>query len=116
MKIVIKTTNIEATEGLLQSVTKKLNKLVKVSQKQVSPDAVLNIEIGKETKHHEKGKIFFAEGHITWGKLDIYEHITADDLYGAIEALAREMTRKFVSIKEKLTSKERRGSRLAKNQ
>lgn len=66
MRLEIKSTNIQLNDRLKFLVEEKLGKpllelLGKLDRK---TDIILDVEIGKTTKHHHKGKIWLAEANL----------------------------------------------------
>ena len=61
MKIIIKSTNIELSASLEEYVNQKIGSLDKFL-KDFKPDIVeARVEIGKPSKHHKSGPVFYAE-------------------------------------------------------
>lgn len=108
MQISIKSTNLALTDAIKSSVEKKFAKFIKISKKWTPEDSVLDVEIGKETMHHGKGNVFFAEAHLVSGKNDIYARVATDDLYKSIEKCVEDCKRQFLSIKGKIFAAERK--------
>ncbi|PIU47131.1 ribosomal subunit interface protein [bacterium (Candidatus Gribaldobacteria) CG07_land_8_20_14_0_80_33_18] len=65
MKIVIKATNIKLTDVLEKYTIEKLTGLEKFLKPVFEKtQSVMHIEIGKLSKHHRTGNIFYAEGQL----------------------------------------------------
>ncbi|MFA5228460.1 MAG: ribosome-associated translation inhibitor RaiA [Candidatus Paceibacterota bacterium] len=59
MEIKIKATNLELTEYLRKLVDQKIKKISKLLPEY--PDLIIEVELDKITKHHQKGDIFRSE-------------------------------------------------------
>jgi ribosomal subunit interface protein len=63
---------------------------------------VVRIELGKTSDHHEKGKIFKAEGHIALPQRpDVYAESVEEDLYAAIDLMTDGLKRQLLKEKDK---------------
>lgn len=86
MSINIKATNIELTKAIEYHVNKQLEKIEKLLS---NKDAVLKIEVGRTTNHHNKGDVYRAEIDISSGEEKYYASSEHSDLYKAFN-LTRE--------------------------
>lgn len=76
--------------------------------------AGVDILLERTTNHHQKGDVFKAEANISLpGQLVNAEAVHAD-LYAAIDQLKDEVQRELKQYKEKLTDKQMKGARQAK--
>ena len=66
MQIIIKATKIKLTKILKDFVEEKIRDLEKLFKSKLKPDFEIKVfvEIGKTSRHHRKGEVFFAEGQI----------------------------------------------------
>ncbi len=65
MKINIKATNIELTPSLRALINKKLRTLSsRIAKQEKEGMAQLYVEIGRQSRHHHKGAIFYAEANL----------------------------------------------------
>jgi len=93
MQIIIKSKNLEITDGLKEYTEKKINslkKFVEVLNKniEIGKDVTeFSVEIEKETKHHRKGEIFIAKGKLTLPGKTIVVNARKDDVLMAIVAM-----------------------------
>jgi len=111
MTITIHATNTELTDALRDHVEKKIQSLEKFFDRIVS--AV--VDIGLETTHHQKGKIFYAEVNLHLpDKKMIRVTKNAEDLYKAIEKVKDHLKVELTKIKEKMRDKNRDEVRNAK--
>ncbi len=114
MKINIKATGIELTLAISNYVQKKISSIEKYIDKNYA-DAVAQVEVGKNTKHHKTGNIFRAEVHITGAGLDLYAVSEMEDLYAAVDMVKDEIVHNAVQLKGKRETLARRGAETMKN-
>ena len=106
MKINTKATGITLTPSISDYVEKKVLMLEKFLN---SADEILvNVEVGKTTKHHKSGDVFRAEIQIMANGDTYYAEIEKDDLYAAIDEVKDQMVRELTSSKKKSMSFVRR--------
>lgn len=93
MQIIIKSKNLEITDGLSEYIEEKVNslkKFVDILNKgtEVGKDvAEFTIEVEKETKHHRKGDIFIASGKLVLPGKTIVVSARKDDIWQAVVAM-----------------------------
>lgn len=116
MKINIKATGTDLTDGIKTAIESGLESFTKLLKNWAPEDSIIEVEVGKESKHHEKGDVFFAEVHFVFGANEIYAHSKASDVYSAIDDVGKECKRQFISLKEKTLTKKRNDGRAAKGQ
>jgi putative sigma-54 modulation protein len=108
VNINIKGTHIELTEAIKGYV---IDKLSVIDRLLVDPDgAFVQVEVGKESRHHSKGDVFKAEINVRADGKNFYAVVIKDDLYAAIDELKDEVQEKIKSGKEKKRSLFRRGA------
>lgn len=112
MKINTKTTNIEMTPAIADYVEKKVNMLDKFFR-DVS-EVLVNVEVGKTTKHHKSGAFFKAEIHITSDGEEYYATAETEDLYASIDMVKDEIVRELTSSRKKALRIFRKGGVLIK--
>jgi len=101
MNYTLKGTNIEITDAIRSHLDEHVAKLTKYH----SGITVARFEVELTTHHHHKGKIFRSEGNVSVpGKLLRAEE-THEDLYAAIDSMARTLKRELVAYKDKWRSK-----------
>lgn len=114
MKKIIKTTNFTLTDD----VSKYLEKRMSVIDRYVEPDdtsAILEIEIGKTTRHHQSGDIFRAEANMHARHIDLRAEAERDTILVAIDAMKDELVNTLRSKKHKRITLIRRGGLKIKN-
>lgn len=109
----IKTTNISLTEAISDYTSKRLDAITQFFKDDTTVKC--DIELGRTTRHHNKGDIFRAEIHIVGKDKDLYASAEEEDLYKAIDMVRDEMLRVIKNSKEKKQSLIRRGGAKIKN-
>ena len=126
MKIVIKTKNIRLTPILKKYIEKKLNSLEKFLQifqgkeyfnsffGKGKPRVEAWIEIGKESLHHQKGKVFRAECQMRLPGKSLRSEAVSKNLRQAITEVKDELQRELKQYKGKIASLAKRRARVLK--
>lgn len=112
MRINIKTTNLSLTPAIQTYLEEKLNSLKKLLPNDESISA--DVELGKTTRHHQKGDIFKAEINLILPGRLIRTVAEEWDLRVAIDSVKDELQRKIKDNKEKNISLYKKGARLFK--
>ncbi len=86
MTINIKATSISLTPDITNYLDKQLQGLSKFTDP-AGGSAKTQVELGRTTRHHEKGDIFKAEITIYRGKRTYRAESEADDLFSAIDGM-----------------------------
>ncbi len=110
MNINIKGTGIELTDAIKQYVNEKFGDLDKFFDNIQRFD----IDIGKRSVHHNKGKIFYAEANVHVPGKDIRVVKDTEDLYKAIDKVRDHLKGELKELKEKLRRKDKKGLRECK--
>jgi ribosomal subunit interface protein len=108
MKINTKATGITLTPSISEYIGKKINLLEKFFQEQAG-EALINVEVGRTTKHHKSGDIFRAEIRINYNGQEYYSVAEAEDLYAAIDEVKDEIVHELTSRRKKAFRLMRRG-------
>lgn len=126
MKIVIKTKNLKLNQELSDFIEEKINSLEKFLRifqtekyynhffKKGKPRVEAWIEIGKITRHHQKGPYFWAECQMRFPGKSIRSTAESENLKLAITEVKDELQRELKQYKEKLTSLSKRRQRVLK--
>lgn len=83
MQLIISGKGLGLTDAIENYVEKKINPIEKFFKGIIRADVTL----GKETKHHVKGEVFYAECKLEMPGNDVFERDNGKDLYSAIDAL-----------------------------
>ena len=128
MKIIIKTKNLKLTRALENFIEEKINdleKFVNIFQSEKYFDSFYGkgkpkveawVEIGKETMHHKKGPVFWAECQMRFPKISLRSTARAEDLKLAVTEVKDELQRELKQYKEKFRAKTKRGARVLKKE
>ena len=102
MRIQIKSTGFELTPALQQLIEEKFRGFEKFLANWDKNDSViLRIEISKNTKHHQKGKIFYAEANLDLPKNVLRVEETNEDMHSAIDRLKDRLKNDLLRLKER---------------
>lgn len=113
MNIIIKTKNVELTESLGSFINTKVSKLEKFFH-QSSPECFIEIE--RETRHHKKGDVFFAQALISVPGKKLVATAHGDDLQKAIIKVCEELEVEIKKYKFKKIELPRREAKKSRNQ
>lgn len=118
MKITIRQKDLEITPSLQEYIENKVvqpvDKFLKRSAQTDLP--VLDIEVGRTTKHHHKGNVFHASATLTVGKRVIRADATDADIRGACDQLENELKREIDTFKSKASAVQKRAARAVKRE
>jgi putative sigma-54 modulation protein len=106
MKTNIKATNITITPAIAEYIDRKLGMLEKYFS---NPDTLINIEVGKVSRHHKSGDVFKAEIKINSNGKDYYVVSETEDLYAAIDEAKDDMVQELASESKKSRDLFRKG-------
>ena len=100
MKVTIKTTNLDLTPEIKKAIEEKIATLDKfISRTDTSVEAF--VEVAIETRHHKKGKIYYAEVNIKVPGKIIRSEAREDNIYKAINTVKDELQVLLEKYKEK---------------
>ncbi|MBI5728420.1 MAG: ribosome-associated translation inhibitor RaiA [Candidatus Magasanikbacteria bacterium] len=102
MQITIKATGINLTPAINDYVTAKIGGLEKYLKKLDRGAVEAAVEVGRNTRHHNKGSIFRAEINLKLPGRMLRAEESSDDLYAAIDLVHDEIKRQIISFKDKL--------------
>lgn len=107
MNIKIRATKIELTDYLLKLVDQKIKKIEKLLPG--IPDLIVEVELGKTTKHHQKGDVFRAEVQVEvpGGKM-LRAVSEKEDFRSALTDVREELEVQIKKHKEKISLEQRR--------
>ena len=103
MKLVIKATGFELTPALKQLIEQKFNTLGKFLQHwEKNRETLLRVEIAKNSEHHNKGPVFYAEANLDLPEKVLRIEESHEDLHAAIEELKDRLKNELLRLKDKL--------------
>jgi len=97
----IKATNMELSDAIKKQVEDQIDALEKLTVN-FEPAAVLDVEVGKTSRHHAKGPYFFCEMNLEIPGQLLRSIEEKEDLYEAIDAARDAVRRQLLDHKEKL--------------
>ncbi|MBI2443793.1 MAG: ribosome-associated translation inhibitor RaiA [Candidatus Magasanikbacteria bacterium] len=98
MQIIISGRGVRLTDAIEDYVGKKLNAVAKFFSGIIRADIVL----GEDTKRHQQGNLFFAEGRLEVPGYDVFVRREASSLYEAVDSLKDHLERRLKKHKAKL--------------
>jgi ribosomal subunit interface protein len=110
MRTTIKATNIEHTNAIDTYIKKRLNELERVLEPKEKSE-LARIELGKLTKHHKSGEIFFSEITFHVKKKDFRATAKGNDLYEAIDKMQAMIVREVKRHHELMRGEAKKGRR-----
>lgn len=118
MKITVRQKDLEITPSLQEYIEKKVVQPVQKFLKRNSATdlPVLDIEVGRVTRHHHKGNVFHASATLTMGKRVIRADATDADIHAACDQLGSELKREIETFKSKASAVQKRAARAAKQE
>ena len=126
MTISIKATNLKLTPTIRQYIEEKIGSLAKfakilskedgydISLKKKQAIVEIQVEVGKTTFHHRKGKIFRAEVQLKMFKKNLRAESINENLFSSINEAKDEIERQIKQYQDKATVKYKRGARRLK--
>lgn len=106
MRLQIKATGFELTPVLQQLVEKKFNNLSKFLAKwEVNRELFLRVEVAKNTKHHNKGMVWYAEANLDLPQKILRIEETNEDMLAAIDKLKDRLKNDLLKVKGKLADR-----------
>jgi len=123
MRIIIKATNIKLTKSLRDFIEEKIGELEKFLEdilKKIDifngkePRAEVYVEIGKPSRHHRKGEVFYAEAQIPLPGKGVRSEACREDLMMAIVEVKDELQRLLKKYKRTQKAQQMRTQRRIK--
>ena len=92
MRVAIRQKNLEVTPALADFINSKLVRpLSRRLKKFEALSPLLEIEVGRSTRHHHKGKIYHAEVNLTLGGALLRAEVDDQDIRTACDLLEKEL-------------------------
>ena len=114
MKIIIKTTNLELTSAIEEHVEQKIGSVDKLLDDMDRETVEARVEIGRITKHHQKGDIFRAEVNLTLPGRLLRSVAEEGDLRTALDQVKNDIQREIKKYRGKKEAQYKKGARKAK--
>lgn len=118
MKFNLKTTGFRIDGPLRVYVDLKIVRTVSklLKDESLTKPASLDIEIEKETRHHQKGRIWRAEVNLSLPKAFLRAEAEAEDIRSSIDMVQAELSAELRKYKEKRADKNRRRQRIIREE
>lgn len=113
MNLNFKATNISVSAEAREYLDKRIQSMGKLIDFN-DPTVIIDVELGRTTRHHEKGDIFFAEINIHRGKDSFRSVVDRSDIMSAIDGMRDAIVRELTRDKGKRALFLRRGGQIAK--
>lgn len=98
MNITLTAKNIEITQAIRAFIEDKIGGLEKIIG---HTESSASVEIGKPSKHHRSGEVFYAEVNLKMGGNLLRSEAQRDDLYAAIVEAKDELQTQIKKFKDK---------------
>lgn len=105
MNIVIKAINLKLSQGSKEYILEKvglLNKFLNFLDPKKKSSLEIMAEVGRETRHHQKGQIYFAQIQIHLPGKELTAKSEAEDLKLAVNSARCEIEQEIKRYKEKI--------------
>ena len=116
MRVTIRQKNLEITPALQVYIEMKILKpLRRLLKRAVAEDLpVFDLELGRSSRHHQKGKVYHGAVTLTLGRKMIRAEADEEDIHAVCDLLQEELEREILRFKGRSVSVARRISRKIK--
>lgn len=105
MRLQIKATGFELTPSLQGLVEKKFSGLEKfLATWEINRELLLRVEIAKNTKHHNKGMVWYAEANLDLPQKVLRIEETNEAMQAAIDKLKDRLKKELLKLKDRLNN------------
>ena len=101
MKISIKATNIELTAPLKEYIEEKIGGLERFLKRVDGDTVAVQIEVGRESKHHQKGDVYRAEANMELPNGMLRAEVSDWDARVAIDSVRDKLSREIEKYLDK---------------
>ena len=118
MRVTIRQKDLKITPVLTRYIEQKVLKPVRRLLKEgiSSEPLILDLEFGRTTSHHRKGRVFRAEASLIIGKKMLRAEAEAEDIHASCDLLEAELVREINGFKGKRLAQDRREGRTVKKE
>lgn len=114
MKIIyFRAKNIKITEYIERYVEKKFGHLERYTAKMKNPHDI-GLELGRSTKHHQKGPYFFAKINVNIPRAQLHAEAEGESVFEALDFLHDEIEKELKKFSGKIIAKKKKGGQKAK--
>lgn len=116
MRVTIRQKNLEITPALRIYIESKILKPLKRSlgSRFESELPILDLEVGRSTRHHRKGKVYRVSANLTLGKQMLRAEAEDVDIRTCCDLVEEELESEIRHFKERASSKDKRVARRLK--
>lgn len=116
MRVTIRQKNLEITPALsIYIETKLLQPLHRLLKSNLGKELpILELEFGRATRHHRKGKIYHAEANLSLNGKFLRAEVDGEDIRATCDLLEEELERQILTYKTRMQALYKRGARRAK--
>lgn len=116
MRVIVRQKNLVITPSLHNYIEAKILKPIRRFLKNMTGDdlPVLNLELGRVTRHHRKGLVYRAEANLSLGRRLLRVEAEGEDIRSACDILEDELAREIRTFKGRSRSVELRKIRRIK--
>ena len=116
MRVILKGKNTDITPSLRQYINEKITKPAKryLGKRKEDGAVILELEVGRVTRHHRKGTVWYAEANLSLGGAMLRASHEGENAHEVIDLVEEELLREIKKFKEKNQTRNIRGARKAK--
>lgn len=116
MRITISSKNLAVTPALRIYIEQKIFTPVRKLLRSVAETGlpILDLEFSRTTRHHQKGKVYYAEANLSLGGRMLRAKADNENIRSAIDLLQEELERQIATLKGRSRALEFRRARRAK--
>ena len=116
MRVSLRQKNLEITPALNSyietKILKPLRRLLGTREKSELP--ILELEVGRSTFHHQKGKVYYVSAIFSFGGKAVQARGEAEDIHQACDLLEEELKKEIVGYQSKSRALDKRVARKIK--
>lgn len=117
MRVTIRHKNLEITPALEEYIEMKV---VAPVRRLLGPTLsielpILDLEFSRTTRHHQKGRVYYAEANLSLGKKMLRASVEDEDIRACCDMLEEELKRIVMGFKRRAQSLEKRKARRVKD-
>lgn len=118
MRVIVHKKDLEITNALSDFIEKKLVAPLQKRLKSFSASSLpmLDLEIGRLTRHHRKGDVYYVEGNLNINGNVLRAEATDQDIHTACDLLKDELIREITKFKDKQGTVSKKAGRKIKQE
>lgn len=113
MRVTIRQKNLIVTPPLKVYIESKLLRPIRELLGKMSAGElpILDLEVGRLTRHHQKGRVYKVAASLTFGKTLLRSEAEDEDIRACCDLVREELEREIIKFKDRSTAKNRRTAR-----